>query len=747
MSKKNTKRKVIKKVRKVHIWPTLVLCLVIAVVVDGFFAFLLSAFTTYVVNSKIADEYEAVEYMAKIYDKNSSAEDDIFALLDEEGRTYFIKDNHGKIIYQFGKNTMGTTSGKIEIIGGQKSIGSGERTAIVYLDNTTEGLFVPNEDGELFINPGSIYNFAQNIQDNVSQQIDTKKASVDLPVWIAINVKGGTQTFYGKAVYNFSPSDVFFMVSMVIAAVVLLGCVIIIIVINLITTFVRHKKMTKIFFMDPITKGHNWMWFTYHGENILKKRKYASKELAVLDLVFVKYRNYCVCHSVAEGEEMLYKVDKLLKENLKKDEIACHYASANFSLILIPESKEELEGRINDLLKKLESIEIDHKFTFHVGVYLVQPEKGENGKIRKRKDIDIEREYNNACTARTTLDDCDDSGVAFFDEDLVEEQKWIDIVLDKYEDAIKNEEFLVYYQPKYDPKTRKLKGVEALIRWDSPEFGFKSPSEFIPILERNGLIPKIDKYMIRHVARDQKTWLDAGLDCVPASVNVSRAHFMEKDLANQIKNMVDSEGCPHEYLEIELTESAFFDDKKAMIDTICQLKEMGFKVSMDDFGSGYSSLNSLKDMPLDVLKLDAEFFSGDLNNSRGEIVVSEALKIAKNLEMLTVAEGVEAKAQVDFLAKNGCDMIQGFYFAKPMPRDEYATKMDDLATPEDESIAVVPDEEDEAPVGENDNVNSESNASASEETKKVDSFESASDDTEIKNDDAIVEQEPTEIHE
>ncbi len=518
-----------------------------------------------------------------------------------------------------------------------------------------------------------------------------------------MNVKGGTQTFYGKAVYNFSPSDVFFMASMVIAAVVLLGCVIIIIVINLITTFVRHKKMTKIFFMDPITKGHNWMWFTYHGENILKKRKYASKELAVLDLVFVKYRNYCVCHSVAEGEEMLYKVDKLLKENLKKDEIACHYASANFSLILIPESKEELEGRIKDLLKKLESIESDHKFTFHVGVYLVQPEKGENGKIRKRKDIDIEREYNNACTARTTLDDCDDSGVAFFDENLVEEQKWIDIVLDKYEDAIKNEEFLVYYQPKYDPKTRKLKGVEALIRWDSPEFGFKSPGEFIPILERNGLIPKIDKYMIRHVARDQKTWLDAGLDCVPASVNVSRAHFMEKDLANQIKNMVDAEGCPHEYLEIELTESAFFDDKKAMIDTICQLKDMGFKVSMDDFGSGYSSLNSLKDMPLDVLKLDAEFFSGDLNNSRGEIVVSEALKIAKNLEMLTVAEGVEAKAQVDFLAKNGCDMIQGFYFARPMPRDEYATKMDDLATPEDESIAVVPDEEDEAPAGENDN--------------------------------------------
>jgi EAL domain-containing protein (putative c-di-GMP-specific phosphodiesterase class I) len=175
----------------------------------------------------------------------------------------------------------------------------------------------------------------------------------------------------------------------------------------------------------------------------------------------------------------------------------------------------------------------------------------------------------------------------------------------------------------------------------------------IPIFEKNGFITEIDHYMVSHVARDQKRWLDAGFKCVPVSVNISRAHFIESDLAEQIRDLVDAEGTPHELLEIELTESAFFDDKKAMINTIEKLKSYGFAVSMDDFGSGYSSLNSLKDMPLDVLKLDAEFFRGEQGGDRGQIVVSEAIKLAKCLNMRTVAEGVEVKEQVDFLAEQG----------------------------------------------------------------------------------------------
>ena len=245
--------------------------------------------------------------------------------------------------------------------------------------------------------------------------------------------------------------------------------------------------------------------------------------------------------------------------------------------------------------------------------------------------------------------------------------------------AVVNNEFEVYYQPKYDPNTLELGGAEALIRWNSPEYGFVSPGRFIPIFEKNGFITEIDHYMISHVAADQKMWLDMGYHPGCVSVNVSRAHFAEKDLAIQIRDMVNAAGCPHDLLEIELTESAFFDDQNAMIETIKALKSFGFKVSMDDFGAGYSSLNSLKDMPLDVLKLDAGFFRGDKAGDRGGIVVAETIKLAKRLHMKTVAEGVEEKEQVEFLASQGCDMIQGYYFAKPMPKSDYMQQLAGLA--------------------------------------------------------------------
>ena len=368
---------------------------------------------------------------------------------------------------------------------------------------------------------------------------------------------------------------------------------------------------------------------------------------------------------------MLCKIHELIDETLDKKEISAHMSSSSFALLLEFEVEHILKNRLEVLIERLEHLDSNHKFDFQVGVCVVDRILDENGKVQRRKDIEIEKEYNSASMARESVGDSDESHLVFFNDTLVEERLWIDTVQDNQKKALENEEFAVYYQPKYDPRTNELKGAEALVRWISPEFGFVSPGRIIPIFEKNGFITEIDHYMLTHVARDQKKWLDQGFKCVPVSVNVSRAHFIENDLAEQIRDAVDKEGTPHELVEIELTESAFFDDKKKLIETISKLRDYGFSVSMDDFGSGYSSLNSLKDMPLDVLKLDAEFFRGDNQNERGEIVVSEAIKLAKSLNMRTVAEGVEIKEQVDFLAKEGCDMIQGFYYAKPMPRDEF----------------------------------------------------------------------------
>lgn len=669
---KRKKNKVLKIVTKNHIWLTIVLCVIIAFYTALFVKLFSDVFSDYILNTKFMDEYEKVEYMSKLYDLNiDNNGENVYSLLNEEGRNYFISDNLGNVIYHHGEITMGENSGYISI-----PVSTNEEKKIkIYFDEETDGLFYSDEEGDLKPRPIGLLLFGFEFYEKSGIKDNLKKASIDLPMWMTYDVQGGKQTFTCQILFKLSLMDGVFLASFIVISVALVACIIVLLLVNMINTLVNQKRLSKVFFTDPITRGHNWMWFSFRGEQLLKRKGSAKESYAVLDLVFVKFRNYCVCHSVIEGEEMLYRVDRIINQSLNKKEMAAHYASANFVLLLKFKDREELRVRIQQIIDKLETIDKDHKFTFHVGVYVVENRKNAKGKPVRRKNIDIEREYNNACTARSTLEECDDSGIAFFDENLVEEQKWIDTVMERRRSAIENEEYVIYYQPKYDPKNNKLRGVEALIRWNSPNLGFKGPGTFIPILEKNGFIQDIDHYMITHVARDQKAWLDAGYECVPASVNVSRAHFSENDLAEQIRDAVDAEGCPRNLLEIELTESAFFDDKKAMIDTILKLKEYGFMVSMDDFGSGYSSLNSLKDMPLDILKLDAEFFRGDTNGGRGEIVITEAIALAKSLNMLTVAEGVEFKEQVEFLASKGCDMIQGYFFAKPMPKEEYADKM------------------------------------------------------------------------
>ncbi|MCR4689904.1 MAG: EAL domain-containing protein [Lachnospiraceae bacterium] len=504
----------------------------------------------------------------------------------------------------------------------------------------------------------------------------TGEITFDLPYWIEMPLKDDGKIMYGKALYQITFDDFLFVGSLIAVTGFLLVILLLTIVLSLIKGVRRQAKMNAVFYMDEVTGGHNWMWFLIKGGAFLRKRKNDKYNFAVLDLVFVNYRNYCMCHSVAAGEKLLSRVDAIVKKELdKRCETISHYASANFAVLMKYGTKEELTERINRLITLLQDLDSSLNFNFHVGVNPLPAKTDERGKLIRRKKLDVDEEYNNACTARSTLSDHDSSDIAFFDEELIAEQKWRSQVQEEQKAALENEEFLVYYQPKYNPVTNTLSGAEALIRWNSSKYGFQPPGRFIPIFEKNGFITKIDHYMIRHVAADQKKWLDEGYECVPVSVNVSRAHFSENDLAEQVRDMVDEVGTPHDLIEIELTESAFFDDKKAIIHTIQSLKEYGFSVSMDDFGSGYSSLNSLKDMPLDVLKLDAEFFRGEDAGQRGEIVVREALRLAKELHMKTVAEGVEVKEQVDFLADQGCDMIQGYYFAKPEPADDYTKRM------------------------------------------------------------------------
>ena len=682
---KSTNTRKIEKIKKKHgvlaIFAFLLTCFVATMMLSYF----VYSLVFYLLQAKLSSEYESISYMARIYEQSlaDDYEGDVWSVLNEDGREYIIRDNEGALLVGDENNTCSETGDSILLDGIQRNVE-------VYADKTYPYVTV-NEKGEVHVLLMELVKYIQDHQEDPELFLllddediygDTSNvlffvsdSYLRLPVWMGLSVAEGEETFIGKGFIYIRMSDV----SIVMITTVVLGLLFFIIfmlfLVNMIGNIKNQKRSMKLFFMDLATGGHNRLWYIYKGEAILKKRSSASYQYAVVSLQSVKYNTFCMCHSVSEGETIIRKVSDTIAKNISRREVFAHESPECFMLLLRVKDQDELNSRLNALIADLEKIDTNHSFTYHLGVAVLLPPRDASGKILRRRYIDLEQDYNNAVTARTTLNGKEDSGIAYFDLKLVEERKWHDQVEEHCREALANQEFIVYYQPKYDPVSRMMRGTEALIRWQSPVLGFVSPGKFIPIFEHNGFITEIDHYMLEHVAMDQKKWMDQGIECVPVSVNISRAHFIESDLAEQIRDTVDRAGAPRNLIEIELTESAFFDDKNALIKTIAKLKEYGFAVSMDDFGSGYSSLNSLKDMPLDILKLDAEFFRGDGQGERGKIVVSETIKLARSLNMRTVAEGVEIKEQVDFLAEQGCDMIQGYYYAHPMPADDYVVKL------------------------------------------------------------------------
>ena len=679
-NKRNEKRvKLYRKVRNVSSWGTLgvllflnVLFIVAALYIAGFNI-------QYFFETKLAENYTELEHVAKLYE--AGRENEAFLKYIESGSIEFIvRDKSGNVIYQKGENTCAEKGG---LIGYENS------TKFLYIyPDTRLGVIKPGKNEGIDPDLISLFDYlkkqnADLIKDEEKKDKDKEEnknavKKVDLPYWVRIDNISDSYEFIGKAYFSYNERDAILLIEILLASTLIVGVAFVVLIVFMIRSIINFRRVVRLFYTDPVTGGHNWIWFVMGGDEKLGKRKFRKFSFAVVNLAFTNYRNYCMCHSISEGEEVLIKIDKSLNKQIRNDEMCARASTDGFALLLFFVDEQTLRKRLQTMMDVLQNVDKDHNFVFQTGVDIIRPEVNSAGKIVSR-DVSIEKAYNNACTAVTVQGETDPAGVFIFDDQLLQEQRWYDTVQESQMKAVVNNEFEVYYQPKYDPKTLELKGAEALIRWNSPEHGFVSPGRFIPIFEKNGFITEIDHYMISHVAADQKMWLDMGYHPGCVSVNVSRAHFAEKDLAIQIRDMVNAAGCPHDLLEIELTESAFFDDQNAMIETIKALKSFGFKVSMDDFGAGYSSLNSLKDMPLDVLKLDAGFFRGDKAGDRGGIVVSETIKLAKSLHMKTVAEGVEEKEQVEFLASQGCDMIQGYYFAKPMPKSDYMQQLAGLS--------------------------------------------------------------------
>ena len=253
--------------------------------------------------------------------------------------------------------------------------------------------------------------------------------------------------------------------------------------------------------------------------------------------------------------------------------------------------------------------------------------------------------------------------LAFFEDDLQNQLLNEQRIIETMERALEESQFQVFYQPKHETITGHIAGAEALVRWNHPEYGFMSPTHFIPLFERNGFITKLDCFVLEQVCKDIKRWEQDGLPLVPVSVNVSRRDFMESGCIDRQVQIVDKYKVDHNLLHMEVTESLYSENTELIISQVKKTQEMGFVIEMDDFGAGYSSLGLLSTFPLNILKLDISFVR---NIRKNEIVIENIIKMAHRMGLLTIAEGAETLEQFKILKTLGCDYIQGFYFSKPL---------------------------------------------------------------------------------
>ncbi|MBR4096905.1 MAG: GGDEF domain-containing protein [Oscillospiraceae bacterium] len=440
-------------------------------------------------------------------------------------------------------------------------------------------------------------------------------------------------------------------------------CVIFTIIIIIFTKRERKKKseLQKILYVDPITKGYSFQRFCIEAKEKLHQDN-RNAALIVLDIEKFKVINEMFGYD--EGDRVLKYIWTLLQRWSRDGEIYSRWIADRFNVLAFYENEEELTARLNNLADDIMNDRTERRNGFilrpTIGVYRIID-----------RELDIQSMQNNASIAHSTIKgDSHGSCVAFYNEEYKEDILSNKILEDKLVKAYDNKEFVVFYQPKYDAATQKLVGAEALVRWKQADGSYIPPFRFIPTAEKNGFITKLDKYVFKMVCEDQKRWLDEGREIVPISVNLSRQHLYNPKLVEEYQKMVVKSGVPIDKLELEITESALFENHDEFLSVINKLHGVGFRILMDDFGTGYSSLMMLKSIPIDVMKLDKSFVD-DYSDKKGEKIISSVTQLAKSMEIEVTAEGVETEEQYKFMRDLGCDMIQGYYFAKPMPVEEF----------------------------------------------------------------------------
>lgn len=337
----------------------------------------------------------------------------------------------------------------------------------------------------------------------------------------------------------------------------------------------------------------------------------------------------------------------------------CHLEADVFG-ILIPYTQENVIEFTDYIQEVLSLYPLNFEIACSFGGYVITD-----------SETPVETMFDRAYAAQKLVKGSVIQHFAYYNEELKKKEETEQRISLEMRNALTTGQFQVYLQPKCDMRTGEIIGSEELVRWVHPEEGMISPAEFIPVFERNGFISEFDHYVLEQCCQMIRRWMDTGIKIVPVSVNISRVDLYNPKLFESILSMVDRYEIPHQYIEFELTETTFVMDNAQLTALSNKLREHGFKVLMDDFGSGYSSLNCLKDLELDVIKIDLKFMPVTREDRRACAILRAVVDMARDIGVEVIAEGVETKEQAELLMSYGCMNAQGYYFYRAIPMREY----------------------------------------------------------------------------
>ena len=421
-----------------------------------------------------------------------------------------------------------------------------------------------------------------------------------------------------------------------------------------------NTYLSKISIEDELTGIHNMVYFRNEAEKVLSYVTTDKENTIFLFFDIENFKSYNEKYGFHEGNELLIKVAHMIEDSFKGS-LVSRFSDDHFVVLTRIDGAKNIIGHLSGEIKKLQrEVHLELK----CGAY---------------KPVGDEADVSLACDrarfACNSIKKHYDRTLRIYDKSLEDKFQLKHYIVNNIDNAIASGYIKVYYQPVVSTKNGCICGLEALARWEDPNYGLLSPGAFIEILEEYRQIYKLDQYIIEAVCRDYRDASDNKKPFAPVSLNFSRLDFELCDIVGYLCETVEKYGVPKNFIDIEITESALTDQQDFLPNAIKNLRSFGYKVWLDDFGSGYSSLNVLKDYQFDVLKIDMKFLSGFKDNEKTRPILENIVSLTKQLKMLSLTEGVETAEQFSFLEAIGCDRAQGYLFSKPVPIETLREKI------------------------------------------------------------------------